>query len=55
MSEYTREEILKLIEEKGRPWGLDLSGRDLGMFGKALAKGLNGWAKGVVVYCRLLL
>ncbi|HIC92776.1 MAG TPA: hypothetical protein EYP09_00800, partial [Anaerolineae bacterium] len=29
MSEYTREEILKLIEENGRPQGLDLSGKDL--------------------------
>jgi uncharacterized protein YjbI with pentapeptide repeats len=29
MSEYTREEILKLIEENGGPRGLDLSGRDL--------------------------
>jgi uncharacterized protein YjbI with pentapeptide repeats len=29
MSEYTREEILKLIEENGGPEGLDLSGRDL--------------------------
>jgi uncharacterized protein YjbI with pentapeptide repeats len=29
MSEYTREEILKLIEENGGPEGLDLSGKDL--------------------------
>ena len=29
MSEYTREEILKLIEENGGPGGLDLSGKDL--------------------------
>jgi len=29
MSEYAREEILKLIEEKGGPEGLDLSGKDL--------------------------
>jgi uncharacterized protein YjbI with pentapeptide repeats len=29
MSEYTREEILKLIEEHGGPVGLDLSGKDL--------------------------
>jgi len=29
MSEYTREEILKLIEENGGPEGLDVSGRDL--------------------------
>ena len=29
MSEYTREEILKLIEENGGPKGLDLSGKDL--------------------------
>ena len=29
MSELTREEILKLIEEHGGPWGLDLSGKDL--------------------------
>ena len=34
MSEYTREEILKLIEENGGPeglypWGKDLSGIDL--------------------------
>ena len=29
MSEYTREEILKLIEENSGPEGLDLSGRDL--------------------------
>ena len=29
MSEYTREEILKLIEENGGPLGLDLSGKDL--------------------------
>jgi uncharacterized protein YjbI with pentapeptide repeats len=29
MSEYTREEILRLIEENGGPYGLDLSGKDL--------------------------
>ncbi|MBC8264164.1 MAG: pentapeptide repeat-containing protein [Anaerolineales bacterium] len=29
MSEYTREEILRLIEENGGPEGLDLSGKDL--------------------------
>jgi len=29
LSEYTREEILKLIEENGGPEGLDLSGKDL--------------------------
>lgn len=29
MSEYTREEILKLIEENSGPEGLDLSGKDL--------------------------
>jgi len=29
MSEYTREEILKRIEENGGPGGLDLSGKDL--------------------------
>lgn len=29
MSEYTREEILKMIEENGGPEGLDLSGADL--------------------------
>lgn len=29
MSEYTREDILKLIEENGGPEGLDLSGKDL--------------------------
>ena len=29
MSEYTREEILKLIDENGGPEGLDLSGKDL--------------------------
>ena len=29
MSEYTREEILKMIEENGGPRGLDLSGKDL--------------------------
>jgi len=29
MSVYTREEILKLIEENGGPEGLDLSGKDL--------------------------
>jgi len=29
MSEYTREEILRLIEENGGPEGLDLSGADL--------------------------
>jgi uncharacterized protein YjbI with pentapeptide repeats len=29
MSKYTREEILKLIEENGGPEGLDLSGKDL--------------------------
>jgi uncharacterized protein YjbI with pentapeptide repeats len=29
LSEYTREEILRLIEEKDGPWGLDLSGKDL--------------------------
>ena len=29
MSDYTREEILKLIEENGGPEGLDLSGKDL--------------------------
>ena len=29
MSEYTREEILKLIEENGGPEGLDLSGKNL--------------------------
>ena len=29
MSEYTREEILKLIKENGGPEGLDLSGKDL--------------------------
>ncbi len=29
MSEYTREQILRLIEESGGPEGLDLSGRDL--------------------------
>jgi len=29
VSEYTREEILKLIEENGGPEGLDLSGKDL--------------------------
>ncbi len=29
MSEYTREEILRLIEERGWPEGLDLSGKDL--------------------------
>ena len=29
MSELTREEILKLIEENGGPQGLDLSGKDL--------------------------
>jgi len=29
MSEYTREKILKLIEENGEPKGLDLSGKDL--------------------------
>jgi len=29
MSEYTREEILKLIKENGGPVGLDLSGKDL--------------------------
>ena len=29
MSEYTREEILKLIEENGGPEGLNLSGKDL--------------------------
>ena len=27
MSEYTKEEILKLIEENGGPEGLDLRGR----------------------------
>jgi uncharacterized protein YjbI with pentapeptide repeats len=29
LSEYTREEILKLIEENGGPQGLNLSGKDL--------------------------
>jgi len=29
LSEYTREEILRLIEENGGPEGLDLSGKDL--------------------------
>jgi uncharacterized protein YjbI with pentapeptide repeats len=29
MTDYTREEILKLIEENGGPEGLDLSGKDL--------------------------
>jgi len=29
MSQHTREEILKLIEENGGPEGLDLSGKDL--------------------------
>ena len=29
MSKYTREEILKLIQENGGPTGLDLSGKDL--------------------------
>ena len=29
MSEYTREEILKLIEERGATEGLDLWGKDL--------------------------
>ncbi len=29
MSDYTREEILKLIEENGGSEGLDLSGKDL--------------------------
>jgi len=29
MSEYTREDILKLVEENGGPEGLDLSGKDL--------------------------
>jgi len=29
MSEYTREQLLKLIEENGGPDGLDLSGKDL--------------------------
>lgn len=29
MSEYTREEILKLIEDNGGPERLDLSGKDL--------------------------
>ena len=29
MSEHTREQILKLIEDNGGPKGLDLSGRDL--------------------------
>jgi len=29
LSEYTKEEILKLIEENGGPEGLDLSGKDL--------------------------
>ena len=29
MSEYTREEILKLIEENNRPEGLDLPAKDL--------------------------
>ena len=29
LSEYTREEILKLIEENDGPEGLDLSGKDL--------------------------
>jgi len=33
MSEYTREEILKLIEENGGPEGLDLSGKDLSGIG----------------------
>ena len=29
LTDYTREEILKLIEENGGPEGLDLSGKDL--------------------------
>jgi len=29
LSDYTTEEILKLIEENGGPEGLDLSGKDL--------------------------
>ena len=29
MSEYTREELLKLIQENSGPEGLDLSGKDL--------------------------
>ena len=33
MSEYTREEILKLIEENGGPEGLDLSEKDLSGIG----------------------
>jgi len=41
MSEYTREEILKLIEENGGPEGLDLSGKDLSgidLSSKAISK-----------------
>jgi len=48
MSEYTREEILKMIEEVGGPENLDLSGKDLSgidLSKKTIAKELEEYRK----------
>jgi len=48
MSEYTREEILKMIEENGGPENLDLSGKDLSdidLSKEAIAKELEKYRK----------